>query len=185
MGKKKVMSYLSIKAVHIIFVICWFAGLFYLGRMFIYFKEAENRVDNEKKILQKQFLIMSERVMNIIIWPSVFLASTFGSLMLYYNSGLLGALWMKIKLIVVLFLLVYVFVCQHILNLMKKGILNISENKLRFFSEGATLFLIAIVSIASLKTEVSWIYFTAIFIIISVLLSILIKLYQKYLLKKN
>ena len=71
------MSYLSIKAVHIIFVICWFAGLFYLGRMFIYFKEAENRVDNEKKILQKQFLIMSERVMNIIIWPSVFLASTF------------------------------------------------------------------------------------------------------------
>tara|TARA_B100000073_G_C23649339_1_gene539923 strand:+ start:544 stop:1083 length:540 start_codon:yes stop_codon:yes gene_type:complete len=179
------MSYLSIKAVHIIFVICWFAGLFYLGRMFIYFKEAENRVDNEKKILQKQFLIMSERVMNIIIWPSVFLASTFGSLMLYYNPGLLGALWMKIKLIVVLFLLVYVFVCQHILNLMKKGILNISENKLRFFSEGATLFLIAIVSIASLKTEVSWIYFTAIFIIISVLLSILIKLYQKYLLKKN
>ena len=179
------MSYLSIKAVHIIFVICWFAGLFYLGRMFIYFKEAENRVDNEKKILQKQFLLMSERVMNIIIWPSVFLASTFGSLMLYYNPGLLGALWMKIKLIVVLFLLVYVFVCQHILNLMKKGILNISENKLRFFSEGATLFLIAIVSIASLKTEVSWIYFTAIFIIISVLLSILIKLYQKYLLKKN
>ena len=97
------MSYLSIKAVHIIFVICWFAGLFYLGRMFIYFKEAENRVDNEKKILQKQFLLMSERVMNIIIWPSVFLASTFGLLMLYYNPGLLGALWMKIKLIVVFF----------------------------------------------------------------------------------
>ena len=59
MGKKKVMSYLSIKAVHIIFVICWFAGLFYLGRMFIYFKEAENRVDNEKKnsfIKFKEFL---------------------------------------------------------------------------------------------------------------------------------
>ena len=179
------MSYLSIKAVHIIFVICWFAGLFYLGRMFIYFKEAENRVDNEKKILQKQFLLMSERVMNIIIWPSVFLGSTFGLLMLYYNPGLLGALWMKIKLIVVFLLLVYVFVCQHILNLMKKGIINISENKLRFFSEGATLFLIAIVSFASLKTEVSWIYFTAIFITISILLSILIKLYQKYLLKKN
>ena len=91
------MSYLSIKAVHIIFVICWFAGLFYLGRMFIYFKEAENRVDNEKKILQKQFLLMSERVMNIIIWPSVFLASTFGLLMLYYNHRILCALFIKIK----------------------------------------------------------------------------------------
>ena len=128
---------------------------------------------------------MSERVMNIIIWPSVFLASTFGLLMLYYNPGLLSALWMKIKLIAVLLLLVYVIGCQRILNLMKKNRLNISENKLRFFSEGATLFLITIVSIASLKTEVSWIYFTAIFIIISLLLSILIKLYQKYLLKKN
>ena len=144
------MSYLSFKAIHIIFVICWFAGLFYLGRMFIYYKEADSRKDSERKVLQKQFLLMSERVMNIIIWPSVFLASTFGLLMLYYNPGLLDALWMKIKLIIVLLLLIYVFVCQHILNNMKKGQLNISENKLRFFSEGATLFLIAIVSILSL-----------------------------------
>ena len=98
MGKNKDMSYLSIKAVHIIFVICLFAGLFYIGRMFIYFKEAESRADNEKQILQKQFLLMSERVMNIIIWPSVFLASTFGSIMIYYNPGLLDVLWMKIKL---------------------------------------------------------------------------------------
>ena len=177
------MSYLSIKAVHIIFVICWFAGLFYLGRMFIYYKEAESRKDVERKILQPQFLLMSERVMNIIIWPSVFLSSIFGSLMLYYNSGLLSTLWMKIKLIIVFFLLVYVFYCQHILNNMKRGHLNISENKLRFFSEGATLFLISIVSIASLKTEVSWVYFTVIFLIISVTLSLLIKLYKKYILK--
>lgn len=179
------MSYLSFKAIHIIFVICWFAGLFYIGRMFIYYKEADSRKDSERKILQKQFLLMSERVMNIIIWPSVFFASTFGSLMLYYNPGLLDALWMKIKLIIVLLLLIYVLVCQHMLNNMKKGQLNISENKLRFFSEGATLFLIAIVSIASLKTEVSWIYFTVIFIIIFITLSILIKLYKKYVLDKN
>ena len=177
------MSYLSIKAVHIIFVVCWFAGLFYIGRMFIYYKEAESRKESEKKVLQSQFLLMSERVMNIIIWPSVFLASTFGSIMLYYNSGLLDTLWMKIKLIIVLLLFVYVFYCQHILNNMKRGQLNISENKLRFFSEGATLFLISIVSIASLKTEVSWIYFTIIFIVISVTLSLLIKIYKKYILK--
>ena len=179
------MSYLTIKAVHLIFVICWFAGLFYIGRMFIYYKEAESRDVSERQILQKQFLLMSERVMNIIIWPSVFLASTFGSIMIYYNPGLLDVLWMKIKLLIVLLLIIYVMVCQYFLNCMKKGKLNISENKLRFFSEGATLFLIAIVSIASLKTQVSWVYFTAIFIVIALTLSILVKLYKKYILIKD
>ena len=179
------MSYLSIKAIHLIFVICWFAGLFYIGRMFIYYKEAESREINERKILQKQFLLMAERVMSIIIWPSVFLASTFGSLMIYYNPGLLDVLWMKIKLLIVFLLIIYVIFCQYILNTMKKGVLNISEGKLRLFSEGATLFLIAIVSIASLKTQVSWIYFTIIFIVISISLSLLIKIYKKYILNKN
>jgi len=179
------MSYLSIKAIHLIFVICWFAGLFYIGRIFIYYKEAESREINERKILQKQFLLMAERVMSIIIWPSVFLASTFGSLMIYYNPGLLDVLWMKIKLLIVFLLIIYVIFCQYILSSMKKGVLNISEGKLRFFSEGATLFLIAIVSIASLKTQVSWIYFTIIFIVISISLSLLIKIYKKYILNKN
>ena len=92
------MSYLTLKALHLIFIICWFAGLFYIGRMFIYFKEAESKESQERKILQKQFLIMAERVMNIIIWPSVLLASTFGSVMIFYNQGLLDSLWMKTKL---------------------------------------------------------------------------------------
>lgn len=179
------MSYLTLKALHLIFVICWFAGLFYIGRMFIYFKEAESKESQERKILQKQFLIMAERVMNIIIWPSVLLASTFGSVMIFYNQGLLDSLWMKIKLVIVFLLIAYVITCQYFLNCMRKGKLNVSENQLRFFSEGATLFLISIVSIASLKTQVSWIYFTVIFLITAVTLSILIKLYKKYILSNN
>ena len=94
---------------------------------------------------------MAERVMNIIIWPSVLLASTFGSVMIFYNQGLLDSLWMKIKLVIVFSFIVYVITCQYFLNCMRKGKLNVSENQLRFFSEGATLFLISIVSIASPK----------------------------------
>ena len=105
--------------------------------------------------------------------------------MIFYNQGLLDSLWMKIKLVIVFLLIAYVITCQYFLNCMRKGKLNVSENQLRFFSEGATLFLISIVSIASLKTQVSWIYFTVIFLITAVTLSILIKLYKKYILSNN
>ena len=179
------MNYLILKSIHIIFVVCWFAGLFYIGRIFIYYKEAESRNKNDKYVLQSQFIIMARRVMNIIIWPSVLLTSTFGYYMIYSNPGLLDSLWMKIKLILVLLLLIYVFLCQKFLNDMIKGKLTISVDNLRFFSEGATLFLISIISIATLKTHVSWLYFTAVFVLIGILLSILIKVYKKYILKKS
>ena len=61
------MNYLVLKAFHLIFVVCWFAGLFYLGRLFIYFKEAELKKNSEKKVLQDQYFIMAKRLMNIII----------------------------------------------------------------------------------------------------------------------
>jgi putative membrane protein len=115
------MSYLAIKALHLIFVICWFAGLFYIGRIFIYFKEAESKPNNEKNILQSQFLIMAKRLMYIILWPSVLLTSVFGWTMVYKNTALLELTWMKTKLILVGLLLIYVVVCQLLLNQMKNG----------------------------------------------------------------
>ena len=117
------MSYLAIKALHLIFVICWFAGLFYIGRIFIYFKEAESKPNNEKKILQSQFLIMAKRLMYIILWPSVLLTSLFGWTMVYKNITLLELTWMKTKLILVGLLVVYVVVCQLLLNQMKHFVL--------------------------------------------------------------
>ena len=110
------MSYLAIKALHLIFVICWFAGLFYIGRIFIYHKEAESKPDNEKIVLQNQFLIMAERLMYIILWPSVLLTSVFGWVMIYKNPALLELTWMKIKLVLVSLLILYVVLCQFFLN---------------------------------------------------------------------
>lgn len=60
-----------IKALHIIFVICWFAGLFYIVRLFVYFAEAETKPEQEKVILQKQFKIMQRKLWYIITWPSL------------------------------------------------------------------------------------------------------------------
>ena len=178
------MSYLVIKALHLIFVICWFAGLFYIGRIFIYFNEAESKPNKEKKILQSQFLIMAKRLMYIILWPSVLLTSVFGWTMVYQNTALLELTWMKTKLILVGLLLIYVVVCQILLNQMKNGKIILSEFRLRLFSEGATLFLISIIFIATLKNNISWIYATVWFFIISIILMILVRTYKKYVLKK-
>ena len=173
------MSYLAVKALHLIFVICWFAGLFYIGRIFIYYKEAESKSENEKIILQNQFLIMAKRLMYIILWPSVF-----GWIMVFRNPALLDLDWMKVKLVLVSLLLLYVIICQLLLNQMNNGKIITSEFKLRLFSEAATLFLISIVFIATLKNNISWIYATLYFFIISVILMFLVRLYKKYILKK-
>ena len=71
------MEYLYIKSLHLIFVITWFAGLFYIPRLFIYHIEATQRPNAEAKVLTEQFKLMSKRLWNIITWPSAILATIF------------------------------------------------------------------------------------------------------------
>ena len=79
------MNYLVLKTIHIISVVAWFAGLFYVGRLFIYFKEAAAYEPKKKKILQDQFLLMTKRCMYIITWPSLIISTFFGLYMLHKN----------------------------------------------------------------------------------------------------
>ena len=127
---------------------------------------------------------MAKRLMYIILWPSVLLTSIFGWIMVFRNPALLDLDWMKVKLVLVSLLLLYVIICQYFLNQMKKGKLFISEFRLRLFSEAATLFLISIVFIATLKNNVAWLYATAYFFIIAIVLIYLVKAYKKFILKK-
>ena len=71
------MDFLYVKALHIIFVVTWFAGLFYIPRLFIYQTEAENKLEPAKSILQTQYKLMTKRLWYIITWPSAILASFF------------------------------------------------------------------------------------------------------------
>ncbi len=79
------MEYLYIKSLHIIFVTTWFTGLFYIIRLFIYFKEAEDEPSSVKDILQKQYQLMIKRLWYIITWPSAVLATTFAIWLLILN----------------------------------------------------------------------------------------------------
>ena len=101
------MDYLYVKALHIIFVVTWFAGLFYIPRIFIYQTEAEDKLEPAKSILQTQFKLMSKRLWYIITWPSAILASIFGIWLIYLNPVWLEQPWMLVKLAFVLALYFY------------------------------------------------------------------------------
>src|ERR1700704_4126177 len=99
--------YNYILAVHIIVVVCWFAGLFYIVRLFIYHTEAQDKPEPKRKILSDQFVIMERRLWNVITVPSMVLTVAAGITMLCLVPSWLQQPWMHIKLTFVLLLLVY------------------------------------------------------------------------------
>lgn len=147
------MEYSYIKALHIIFVVCWFAALFYIVRLFIYATEAQLKDEQSRLILTPQFLLMQRKLWYIIGWPSLIGTFVFGSWMLYENPGLLSQPWMWIKLILVALLAIYHIECQRILKKQSEGKFHYSSFKLRLFNELATVFLVAIVFLAVVKSQ--------------------------------
>ncbi|QCX40000.1 protoporphyrinogen IX oxidase [Aureibaculum algae] len=173
------MNYLYLKSLHIIFVTTWFAGLFYIIRLFIYYKEAEKKPDLEKGILQKQYKLMIKRLWYIITWPSAILTFIFATLLLYIQPIWLSTKWMWIKLVFVLLLYLYHFSCQHMVNQIEKGFLNYSAFGLRIWNEVATILLFAIVFLVVLKNSIGWIFGTLGILGVSILLMLGIKLYKR------
>src|SRR5450755_1112017 len=101
--------YLYIKALHIIFIVTWFSGMFYIVRLFIYNTEANEKPEPEKTILQQQFGIMIRRLWMGITWPSAILTLIFGPWMWYQYMGNQFRLenWLSIKLCFVIGLYAY------------------------------------------------------------------------------
>lgn len=175
------MIFFYIKALHIIFVITWFAGLFYIVRLFIYCSEANEKPEPERGILLKQLGIMQSRLWYIITWPSAILTLIFGT----WTGILYGSLptWLLVKLVFVLGLFVYHLSLQRIFKQQEHGNFKWSSHQLRLWNEVATLFLFAIVMLAVVKELMSAVWGFASLIGIVVVLMIAIKLYKKY--RKN
>src|SRR5690606_34119027 len=92
------MVFEYVKALHIIFVVTWFAGLFYIVRLFIYQTEALQKPEAERAILKPQLDIMTSRLWKIITWPSAVLTLVFGTWVLSYRWGYLDFGFMRAKL---------------------------------------------------------------------------------------
>ncbi|MDB4025193.1 CopD family protein [Flavobacteriaceae bacterium] len=168
-----------IKALHIIFVVTWFAGLFYIVRLFIYFAEADEKEEPAKGILQTQYKIMSKRLWYIITWPSAVLASLFAFWMLYLEPSYLLMPWMHVKLSFVLALYFYHAGCQKIYNQQQRNIVKFTSFRLRIWNEVATILLFAIVFLVVLKSAISWIWGVTGILLFGILLMLSIKLYKK------
>jgi|TARA_B110000483_G_scaffold109932_1_gene133906 putative membrane protein len=173
------MDFLYIKALHIIFVVTWFAGLFYIVRLFIYHSEADQMEPVAKKILQTQYKLMEKRLWFIITWPSAVLTSLFGFLMLWYNPAYLEQPWMLVKLSFVFVLYVYHFKCHKIYNQLQNNKIPYSSFYLRIWNELATIILFSVVFLVTLKSAINWIWGVVGLILISLLLMLSIRLYKK------
>lgn len=146
------MDLLYVKSIHIIFVVSWFAALFYIVRLFIYATEAQTKDDIARPILTQQLLLMQRKLWYIIGWPAAIGTTIFGWWMILINPGYLYLPWMWLKLIAVGFLCIYHWQCQRILNQQKQGVYKFSSMRLRLFNELATIFLASIVFLVVVKS---------------------------------
>ena len=180
------MEFDYIKALHIIFVVTWFAGLFYIVRLFIYFVEAAKEEESAKAILQKQYKLMSKRLWYGITWPSAILTAFFATWLFSTNfSYYISQPWMHIKLTFVVALYVYHFMCHRMFVQLINDKLTFSSFKLRIFNEIATVILFAIVFLVVLKNSISWIWGAIGIVLFGVLLMLAIKAYKKIREKNN
>lgn len=172
------MTYQYIKALHIIFIVTWFAGMFYMPRLFIYNTEAKDKTPEIRDALQNQFRIMMKRLWFGITWPSAILTLIFGPWMWYLYSNFTVPQWLVVKLLFVVGLYIYHFTLHEIYKQQMNGLLKYSSQQLRIWNEVATIFLVAIVMLATVKDSMSWIWGLVGLIAFIILLMSAIKVYK-------
>lgn len=139
------MLYLWIKALHIVAVVCWFAGLFYLPRLFVYHAMSEDAASHER------FQVMERKLYRGIMGPSMILTILFGAWMLYLTPGWLSQGWLHAKLTLVVLLIGYHHACGAMLKRFARGENRRSHVFFRWFNEVPVLFLLAIVILVVVK----------------------------------
>jgi len=175
------MDLLYIRALHIIFVLSWFAGLFYIVRLFIYHVEANDKNEEAKQVLQAQFKIMQYRLWYIITWPAAILATIFGYYMVINNTAYyLESAWMLSKIGLTTLLWIYHIMTHLVFRKIQQGKSTLTSIQLSLWNELATLFMVSIVFIVVLKNALNWIYGTIGFFAVGVALMIAVRLYKRY-----
>ena len=170
--------YLYFKSLHLIFVVTWFAGLFYVPRLFMYQIEASEKQEPDRSILGNQLALMTKRLWKIITWPSMILASVFAFIMLHIQPGWLQAPWMQIKLGFVVLLYAYHFKNHQIYKQLQAGNFKYTTQFMRIWNEGPTLILFAVIFLVITKSATNWIWGLAGLIVLAILLMLGIKLYK-------
>ena len=177
------MEYSIIKSIHIIFVVSYFAGLFYIVRLFIYHTEALHGKDEiEKAVLHKQFSFMEERLWNIITVPAFIIMILSGTYLLYLlNWAYLLQGWMIVKLSFVLILIIYHYWCWITLKKLHQQKTGMTSTQLRMMNEVATLILFVVVFAVVLKTMfiANWFWALISFVAMGVFIMLIVKIVNR------
>ncbi|HBB32986.1 MAG TPA: protoporphyrinogen oxidase HemJ [Cyanobacteria bacterium UBA8803] len=147
------MAYYWFKAFHLIGVVVWFAGLFYLVRLFVYHAEAAQEPEPAQTILKNQYQIMEKRLYHIITMPGMVVTVAMAIGLLVTEPEVLKDGWMHIKLAFVVALLAYHFYCGRLMRKLAAGECNWSGQHFRALNEAPTVLLVAIVLLAVFKNS--------------------------------
>ena len=178
------MLYTIIKAVHIIFMVSYFAGIFYLVRLFVYYKDTDEFEDNKKQVLREQYVFMARRLWNIITVPAGVIMLISGLVMIFLNLGLMKTPWFHLKLTFLVGLAFYHYWCwKKVLQIkhLNGNFLPIANIKLRQANEIATFILFLVVFTVILKSMVISFWWQLIvgFVVLVVLIMMTVKLVNK------
>ena len=176
------IDYLIATCIHIIFVVSYFAGIFYMVRLFIYHTEALEKEEPERSILHKQFSFMEERLWNIITVPALILMVLSGIYMfyamqwVYFTQG-----WMHVKLLFIVFLFVYHYYSWRLMKRLQAGQTTLTSVQLRMLNEVATIILFVVVFAVVLRGYFVAYWYASLlaFVAMGVLIMLVVKLVNK------
>ena len=178
------MTYLIIKALHIIFMVSYFAGIFYLVRIFVYYKDTDAFESPKKEILREQYVFMARRLWNIITVPAFVLMTIFGTILILMNPTLLQMSWFQLKKAFLIGLFIYHYWSwKKVLEIknLQNDELKTANLKLRQANEIATFLLFLVVFTVILKslTIENWWQLIAGFFVIVFVIMMTVKLVNK------
>ncbi|MBD2517641.1 protoporphyrinogen oxidase HemJ [Nostoc sp. FACHB-973] len=173
------MAYSWFKAFHIVGFVVWFAGLFYLVRLFIYHVEANLEPEPARTILKNQYQIMEKRLYHIITNPGMYLTIAMAIGLISTEPEVLKEGWLHIKLLFVAILIGYHHYCARLMKKLAADECTWSGQQLRALNEAPTVMLVAIVLLAIFKNNLptdiaAWGIFAMI-----ILMAVTIQLYAK------
>ena len=149
------MLHLYLKALHLVAVISWFAGLFYLGRMFVFHREAMDKPEPDRAILIAQFNKMEWGVYQLIIQPAMYVMWLLGLSMLANTPAFLPQGWLHVKLTLVVGLTGYQYYMRHIIRQFETGKAVMNSKQFRLFNEVPTLVMVSVPLLAVLKNALN------------------------------
>ena len=173
------MAYYWYKSFHLIGIVVWFAGLFYLVRLFVYHAEAAREPEPAQSILKKQYVIMEKRLYNIITTPGMLVTVAMAIGLISTEPEILKSGWLHFKLAFVALLIGYHHYCGRIMKKLEKDECNWTGQQFRVLNEAPTLLLVIIVLLAVFKNSLPLDLTTLTIVALTITMAVSIQFYAK------